>query len=168
MRLVMIGLTFALVSGSASAQQPAAQNPGQALKTFASSADVAALAAKARSERKEGQALIAQPILQLAPYNVSLEYRVAVANAALHEKEAELFYVIDGSATIVTGGKLKDEKRTNAENLSGAGIDGGTSRHVAKGDFIMVPENTPHWFSAIDGSVTLMSLHLPHSGTVAK
>jgi mannose-6-phosphate isomerase-like protein (cupin superfamily) len=160
MRVVMIGLVVLVASSAAWAQQPA--SPAQAVKSFASSADVAALAAKAKSERKEGQALVAQPILQLAPYNVSLEYRVAVANAAVHEREAELFYVIDGSATIVTGGKLADEKRTNAENLTGASITGGTSRKVAKGDFIMVPENTPHWFSAIDGSVTLMSLHLPH------
>ena len=135
---------------------------------MASAADVAALAAKAKADRKEGQALVAQPILQLAPYNVSLEYRVAVANAAVHQTEAELFYVLDGSATMVTGGKLTEEKRTNAENLSGSGIEGGTSRHVAKGDFMMVPEGTPHWFSAIDGSITLMSLHLPHAGTAGK
>jgi mannose-6-phosphate isomerase-like protein (cupin superfamily) len=160
MRAIAVGIAVLFLSGAALAQQPA--GPAQNLKTFASSADVAALAAKAKSERKEGQALVAQPILQLAPYNVSLEYRVAVANAAVHEREAELFYVIDGSATIVTGGKLADEKRTNAENLSGSGITGGTSRKIAKGDFVMVPENTPHWFSAIDGSVTLMSLHLPH------
>ena len=160
MRAVIIGFVVLAMSSAALAQQPA--NPAQAVKSFASSADVAALAAKAKSERREGQALVAQPIVQLAPYNVSLEYRVAVANAAVHEREAELFYVIDGSATIVTGGKLAEEKRTNAENLSGSGITGGTSRKVAKGDFIMVPENTPHWFSAIDGSVTLMSLHLPH------
>jgi mannose-6-phosphate isomerase-like protein (cupin superfamily) len=164
MRMFSIGLALALVSVSASAQQPAAQGPGQALKTFASSADVAALAAKAKSERKEGQALVAQPIVQLAPYNVSLEYRAAVANAAVHEKEAELFYVIDGAATMITGGKLTKETRTNAENLSGSGIEGGVTRRVAKGDFIMVPENTPHWFSAIDGTITLMSLHLPHGG----
>ena len=138
------------------------------MKSFASSADVAALAAKAKSERKEGQALVAQPILQLAPYNVSLEYRAAVANAAVHEKEAELFYVIDGAATMITGGKLTKETRTNAENLSGSGIEGGVTRRVAKGDFIMVPENTPHWFSAIDGTITLMSLHLPHTGSVAR
>ena len=162
MRAVMIGLALALVSGSVAAQQPA---PGaaQALKTFASSADVAALAAKAKAERKEGQALVAQSILRLAPYNVSLEYRTAVANAAVHETEAELFLVIDGSATIVTGGKLTDEKRTNAENLSGSGIQNGKSQHIAKGDFVMVPEGTPHWFSAIDGTITLMSLHLPHA-----
>jgi mannose-6-phosphate isomerase-like protein (cupin superfamily) len=138
------------------------------MKLFASSADVTALAAKAKSERKEGQALIAQPILQLAPYNASLEYRVAVANAAVHEKEAEMFFVMDGAGTIVTGGKLTAQSRTNAENLTGSGIEGGMSRRVAKGDFIMVPENTPHWFSAIDGSLTLMSLHLPRSAAPAR
>jgi mannose-6-phosphate isomerase-like protein (cupin superfamily) len=160
MRLVVIALALASVSLPASAQQPAA---GQALKLFASSADVAALQAKAKAERKEGQALLAQPIVQLPPYNVSLEYRVAVANAAVHEREAELFYVVDGAATMVTGGKLTGETRTNAENLSGSGIEGGLSRRIAKGDFIMVPEGTPHWFSAIEGTVTLMSLHLPHA-----
>ena len=53
---------------------------------------------------------------------------------------------MDGSATMVTGGKLTAETRTNAENLSGTGIEGGVSRHIAKGDFIMVPENTTDWF----------------------
>jgi mannose-6-phosphate isomerase-like protein (cupin superfamily) len=169
MRAVITSFALALVvSQSMLAQQPATPNPGEVLKTMVSSADVAALVAKAKSERKEGQALIAQPLLRLAPYNVSLEYRAAVANAAVHEREAELFYVIDGSATIVTGGKLADEKRTNAENLSGTGIAGGTSRHIAKGDFVMVPENTPHWFSAIDGSIVLMSLHLPRAATATR
>jgi mannose-6-phosphate isomerase-like protein (cupin superfamily) len=169
MRAVITSFALALVvSQSMLAQQPATPNPGEVLKTMVSSADVAALVAKAKSERKEGQALIAQPLLRLAPYNVSLEYRAAVANAAVHEREAELFYVIDGSATIVTGGKLAEEKRTNAENLSGTGIAGGTSRHIAKGDFIMVPENTPHWFSAIDGSIVLMSLHLPRAATATR
>jgi mannose-6-phosphate isomerase-like protein (cupin superfamily) len=160
MRAVIIGLAVALVSVSVHAQQ-AAQNPAQAMKTFASSADVAALAAKARSEHKEGQALIVQPIVQLAPYTASLEYRTAVATASVHERDAELFYVIDGSATMVTGGKLANEKRTNPANLTGTGVEGGTSRHIAKGDFIFVPENTPHWFSAIDGTLILMSLHVP-------
>jgi len=39
---------------------------------------------------------------------------------------------------------------------------------VAKGDFIMVPENTPHWFSAIEGTLTLMSIHLPRAGSPAR
>ena len=143
------------------AQQPAATPSAAAMRRFLASADVTALIAKAKAERKEGQALVAQPLLQLAPYTANLEYRVAVANAAVHETEAELFYVLEGSATMITGGKLTGETRTNAQNLSGTGIEGGTSRHVAKGDIVMVPEGTPHWFSGIEGTVVLMSLHLP-------
>jgi mannose-6-phosphate isomerase-like protein (cupin superfamily) len=161
MRTSIAALVFTLAWSVAFAQQPAA--PAASSRTMVSAADVQAMIAKAKSERKDTQALLAQSMIQLAPYNVSLEYRAAVANAAVHETEAELFYVIDGSATLVTGGKLTKETRTNAANLTGSGIEGGTSRKVAKGDFIMVPEGVPHWFSAIDGTVVLMSLHLPHA-----
>ena len=146
MRAVLAGLTLLLASSSAFAQQPAAPPPSAAppRTTMVSASDVAALIAKAKVDRKDTQALLAQSMIRLEPYNVSLEYRAAVANAAVHETEAELFYVVDGSAMLVTGGKLKNETRTNAANLSGSGIEGGVSRHVAKGDFIMVPEGTPH------------------------
>ena len=163
MRELMAGFVVILTASAAFAQQPPAPAAAAASRTMVSASDVTALIAKAKAERKGDQALLAQSMIQLAPYNVSLEYRAAVANAAVHETEAELFYVIDGSATLVTGGKLTNENRTNAANLSGSGIEGGVSRRVAKGDFIMVPEGTPHWFSAIDGTVVLMSLHLPHS-----
>jgi mannose-6-phosphate isomerase-like protein (cupin superfamily) len=163
MRVLMAGIVVILAASAAFAQQPPAPAAAAASRTMVSASDVTALITKAKAERKDNQALLAQSMIQLAPYNVSLEYRAAVANAAVHETEAELFYVIDGSATLVTGGKLTNENRTNAANLSGSGIEGGVSRRVAKGDFIMVPEGTPHWFSAIDGTVVLMSLHLPHS-----
>jgi mannose-6-phosphate isomerase-like protein (cupin superfamily) len=69
--------------------------------------------------------------------------------------------VIDGSGTLVTGGKLVGETRTNADNLSGTAIEGGQTQAVSKGDFFIVPENTPHWFSKINGALVLMSLHVP-------
>ena len=163
MRVLMAGFVVILTASAVFAQQPPAPGAAAALRTMVSASDVTALIAKAKAERKDNQALLAQSMIQLAPYNVSPEDRAAVANAAGHETEAELFYVIDGSATLVTGGKLTNENRTNAANLSGSGIEGGVSRRIAKGDFIMVPEGTPHWFSAIDGTVVLMSLHLPHS-----
>ena len=163
MRVLIAGFAVILTASAAFAQQPPAPAAAAASRTMVSASDVTALIAKAKAERKDNQALLAQSMIQLAPYNVSLEYRAAVANAAVHETEAELFYVIDGSATLVTGGKLTNENRTNAANLSGSGIEGGVSRRVAKGDFIMVPEGTAHWFSAIDGTVVLMSLHLPRS-----
>jgi mannose-6-phosphate isomerase-like protein (cupin superfamily) len=161
MRVIGITLALTLVAAAALAQQPDVQPPPPASKTFASSADVMALLAKAKSERKEGQGLVSERLLQLAPYNANLEYRASVATASVHEREAEVFYVIDGTATMITGGKLVNETRTNADNLSGTAIEGGVSRTVAKGDFIMVPEGTPHWFSSIDGALVLMTLHVP-------
>jgi mannose-6-phosphate isomerase-like protein (cupin superfamily) len=144
------------------AQQPAKQAPKQP-KTYTSAKEVVAMMAKAKSERKQDQANFIQSLLQLAPYTANLEYRAVVGPAAVHEKEAEMFYVIDGSGTLVTGGKLAGETRTNAENLSGTAIDGGDTQAVAKGDFFIVPENTPHWFSKINGTLVLMSLHVPRS-----
>jgi mannose-6-phosphate isomerase-like protein (cupin superfamily) len=153
----ILGITIALVTAAAAL----AQAPAPVTKTFSSAADVAALIAKAKSERKEGQPLVLERILQVPPYNANLEYRASVGPAAIHENEAEMFYVIEGSGTMVTGGKLANEKRTNASNLTGTGIEGGTSREVSKGDFIMVPDNTAHWFSAINGYIVLMTLHVP-------
>lgn len=164
MRAIAITFVGTLLAVGAWAQSPGAQ----AMKTFTSSADVAALAAKAKSERKEGQPVVAERILQLAPYSANLEYRASVGPAAVHEREAEMFYVIDGSATLVTGGKLVKESRTNPENLTGTGIEGGTPQAVAKGDFVIVPENTPHWFSVINGTITLMSLHVPRPLTATR
>jgi mannose-6-phosphate isomerase-like protein (cupin superfamily) len=148
-----------LLASAGFAQQAAAPD----MKLFASSADVQALIANAKKIRTEGQALVAQPILSLAPYRVSLEYRASIGTAAIHEKEAEIFYVIDGAAVLVTGGKIVNEKRTNAENLSGTAIEGGKSQPVAKGDFFFVPEGTAHWFSEIHGALVLMSLHVPRT-----
>jgi mannose-6-phosphate isomerase-like protein (cupin superfamily) len=131
-----------------------------------SATDVAAMIARAKNERKPDQANFIKPLPQAAPYTVNLEYRVreVAGTAAVHETEAEMFYVIDGEATLITGGKLRDEKRTNPTNLSGTSIEGGSSRHVAKGDFFLVPENTPHGFTEITSTLVLMSVHVPRGG----
>ncbi len=159
MRAMLASLALITVASVAWSQQSTVPT-----KTYSSAADVAALMAKAKAEHKAGQPIVIEHILELAPYGANLEYRTSVGPAAVHEKEAELFYVIDGSGTLTTGGKLANEKRTNAANLTGTGIEGGKSQAVAKGDFVIVPENTPHWFSAINGTIVLMSLHVPRSG----
>jgi mannose-6-phosphate isomerase-like protein (cupin superfamily) len=161
MRTTIVTLAFTLLAAVALAQQPVPQSSEKPTKTFTSAADVAALIAKAKSDRKEGQATVTEPMLELGSYAGHLEYRASVGPAAVHEKEAEIFYVIDGSATLMTGGKLVKETRTNPTNLGGTGIEGGTSRTIAKGDFFLVPENMPHWFSSIDGVLVLFSVHVP-------
>ena len=165
MRVRIICTILTLVVTAALVQQLAAQNPPPAPKLFASAADVTAMIAKAKAERKPDQPNFIQPIVALAPYTANLEHRVGgvKAPASVHEREAEMFYVVEGSGTLVTGGTLREEKRTNAENLTGSGVDGGTTRKISKGDWVMVPEKTPHWFSQVDGTIVLMSIHLPHA-----
>jgi mannose-6-phosphate isomerase-like protein (cupin superfamily) len=156
LRTLAIATALVAFATASLAQAPAAPD----LKTYASSADVQAMIAHARQIHKN-EPNIVQPILSLAPYRANLEYRTATAPAAVHEKEAEFFYVIEGSGTLVTGGKLTEEKRQNPSNLGGSGIEGGQTRAVAKGDFVVVPENTPHQFTGPKGELILMSLHVP-------
>jgi mannose-6-phosphate isomerase-like protein (cupin superfamily) len=137
--MVVAVISVVALTAHLTAQQTGRRTPPPT-KEYSSSADVAALIAQAKSEHKEGQPLQSKPILTLAPINANLEYRTGVAPAAVHETEAEIFYVIDGSATMVTGGKLTGEKRLNPENLNGTGIENGTSRQIGKGDYIIVPE----------------------------
>jgi mannose-6-phosphate isomerase-like protein (cupin superfamily) len=147
-----------LAASNASAQQPAPPP----MKTFISSADIKALVAKAKAERKDGQPLVAEPILSLAPYRAQIEYRAARAPAAIHEKDAELMYVLQGTGNIITGGQLKDGKRTNASNLSGPAIDGGHSQADAPGDYVFVPQNTPHQVEPTGGApIVLVTMHVP-------
>lgn len=148
-----------LLAGTLVAQQKGAP---PAEKLFTSSSEIQELIARAKAQRTKEQPLITQRILSLAPINASLEYRASVGTAAVHETEAEMFYVIEGSGVLTTGGKLTNETRQNAENLQGSGIEGGKTQAVAKGDFIMVPDKTPHWFNKIDQTLVLMSVHIPH------
>lgn len=172
--LATVGATAALVcaalTGAVAAQQPApSSTQAPAPKLFLADADLRALIANAQRERKPDQANFVQPIVELAPYRANLEYRVAGinANASVHELNAELFVVVEGAGTAVTGGTLKDGKRTNPANFTGTGIEGGTRRRIAKGDYVIVANNTPHWFGEIDGALVMMSLHLPMPGATA-
>src|SRR3982751_2368949 len=80
-----------------------AQTPAPSVKVVTGS-ELAAIIAKQPKDKNGNQTFI-----DLAPYNVNMEHRIMSQGAAVHEKEAELFYVIDGSGTLVTGGKLVEE-----------------------------------------------------------
>jgi mannose-6-phosphate isomerase-like protein (cupin superfamily) len=69
-------------------------------------------------------------------------------NASVHDDMTEIYNIVSGSGTFVTGGAF-----ASAQDRT-AGIKGGVSRHVQAGDFVVLPPGTPHWFSKIDGSIT--------------
>ena len=163
MRAYSIALLLSMAAmASASWAQAPATPAEETMKTFASSAEIGDLIAKAKAERKEGQAVVFERILALAPYRAALEYRAGLAPAQVHEKDAELMVVVDGAGMITTGGTLVDEKRSNAANLSGSGIAGGTVQALQKGDILIVPEKVPHQTKPAEGQViVLMTFHVP-------
>ena len=152
-------LAWSLVAAAVPAASYAAGDETQ----FMSHKAIMGLIAKAKADRKANAPMVPEPILQLAPYKAQLEYRPGTAPAALHEKDAELFVVLQGAGDIVTGGKLVDEKRVNANNLSGKSIANGDSHKVVVGDTLLVPANTPHQVHPSGGKpIVVMTMHVPY------
>ena len=86
-------------------------------------------------------------------YMIHTSRRVAPGMAEVHEQDTDLIYVLEGSATFVTGGRVVDPRTTAAGEIRGVSIDGGETRELAKGDVIIVPSGTPHWFKGVRGPV---------------
>jgi mannose-6-phosphate isomerase-like protein (cupin superfamily) len=81
----------------------------------------------------------------------------------VHEKDAELMVVLQGTGNILTDGTLVDGKRANSANIFGPSIANGTAHNVVKGDNILVPPNTPHQIIPSGGApIVLMTMHVPY------
>lgn len=85
-------------------------------------------------------------------YTISAGKRTEPGQAEIHGKDTDIFYVLDGSVKIVTGGKLVEEKMTGPDELRGTGIDGGAETELKKGELIVIPNGTPHWMKEVQGT----------------
>ena len=77
-------------------------------------------------------------------------------DAILHEvTTTEVYFMLEGSATLVTGGTLMDQRREppTTTTVRGSSIEGGVSRRVVPGDVVIIPGRTPHFWSAMDGDI---------------
>jgi len=103
-----------------------------------------------------------QPIATVGPYRVLLEYRTGLTPPTVHRGQAELIHVIQGSATLVTGGKLTGilPSRPGATTDSGTGIEGATPQKLTAGDYVVVPADTAHQFQDVQGEFIIMSVHM--------
>jgi mannose-6-phosphate isomerase-like protein (cupin superfamily) len=119
--------------------------------TVMTAAEISAGLAKLGNDRPNSTVRV----FSIAPYTINIEHRTnQPQNGSIHEDEAELFYVVEGSGTMTTGGKLVGDTMKT--------VEGGTPHKLNKGDWVMVPKGVPHWFSQIDGTaLNIMSFHLP-------
>lgn len=82
-------------------------------------------------------------------YMIHASRREKAGMAEVHTKDADLIRVIDGDATLVTGGTVVDGKNTASDEIRGASIANGNEMKLAKGDVVIVPAGTPHWFKEV-------------------
>ena len=87
-------------------------------------------------------------------YMVHASRREGPGMAEVHARDTDIIYVLSGSARLVTGGSVVDGKATAADEVRGARIENGEPRQIARGDVVIVPNGTPHWFESIKGPLT--------------
>jgi glc operon protein GlcG len=87
-------------------------------------------------------------------YMVHASRRDKAGAVEVHEQDADIIYVLDGTATFVTGGTVVDGKTIAPGEIRGADVKGGETRQIARGDVIIVPAGTPHWFKEVPGPLT--------------
>ncbi len=91
----------------------------------------------------------------LVLFNASDKYEIHASRrekpgiAETHGRDADIIYVLEGMATLVTGGTLADQTMEAPDESRGSEISGGETRHIAKGDVLIIPAGVPHWFKEV-------------------
>ena len=128
---------------SASSEKAAAtvQTPASGAVKYYSKDDVAASFAK-------GGTLVTE-----TNYRVMTAHRTESGNVEVHRSYTDVFYIVQGSTNIVTGGKVIGEKTTNPDEPRGDSIEGGETRRLSAGDAMVIPAGIPHWMKDVEGDL---------------
>jgi mannose-6-phosphate isomerase-like protein (cupin superfamily) len=103
--------------------------------------------------REKVQASFDSGTLLLATNNFKIitARRTGPGEVEIHDDDTDIFYVVEGSANFVTGGKAVEAKVTSPGETRAKEIVGGEERRLSKGDVIIIPKRVPHWFKEVHG-----------------
>jgi mannose-6-phosphate isomerase-like protein (cupin superfamily) len=128
----------ALVFGAALAARWVPTEVGDAGVKLISHDEVSAAFAKGR------------PLIETGDYKIHASRRDAPGMVEVHTRDTDIAYILQGSATLVTGGSALDLKAIGPEELRGSSIRAGETRRLAPGDVVVIPNGVPHWFERVD------------------
>src|SRR5262245_7195126 len=134
----------------ASAQSPSAST------TVVTSNEVAAAFAKG------------MPLLENSQFKIHASRREAPGIAEIHTRDTDIIHVLEGSATLVTGGTAVEPKTIAPGEIRGKEIQGGESRRISKGDVIVIPSGVPHWFKQVGGPLLYYVVKVTACGGTSK
>lgn len=112
--------------------------------------DIASALEQSATERPS---MAVSSITNSAEYRINLIRRTEAAGAIVHQRGTELHFITEGAGTIVTGGVV-----IRPADGGRATIEGGLAVRVSKGDAVLIPEGTPHWYSAVEGAISYLEV----------
>jgi len=98
------------------------------------------------------------PLVTASNLTVSGNHREGPGQVEVHEKETDILYMVDGEATFVTGGTMVGGKQTAPGQLRGSDVKGGETRHLKKGDLVVIPAGIPHWFKEVSPLINYLTV----------
>ena len=91
-----------------------------------------------------------RPLREVGDYKIHASRREGPGMAEVHTRDTDIIYVLESSATLVTGGTAIGSKPIGPEELRGSAIEGGTTRRLKTGDVVVIPNGVPHWFKEVE------------------
>lgn len=154
MQLILATILLTMIpaagEGAQSAPPPAAAPSPGSPAIFKSAEELAAVLQKAATG---AGGTSSSSVTANDQYRVSLVHRDKAAGALAHPGNTELLYITEGSGAIVTGGTI-----VPAAAGKPASIANGVTQRFTKGDVIIVPAGSAHWFAVIDAPVTYLEV----------
>ena len=123
--------------------------------TFLSGAELLRAIRTAPEEQPPQPGLYSLRLSGPSEYPVIGICRRATGMSELHHQFTDVWYVLEGSATLVTGGSLVEGLEIRPGEIRGRSISGGNARVIRGGDFAVIPAGVPHWVSEVSGKELL-------------
>jgi mannose-6-phosphate isomerase-like protein (cupin superfamily) len=92
----------------------------------------------------QGDGSASETLIKYPHHYTMLAFRNRNGGGELHQNFADLFYILDGRVTLVTGGEVADPKTTAPGEIRGTSVKGGSSQELKAGDVVHIPAGTPH------------------------
>ena len=138
-----------VLSTAVMAQAPPASGPSKPA-VYVSNTDLTAALQKAGAG---GSGMTASNVTTSEHYRINLIRRTQAAGAIVHRPGTELHYIVEGAGTLVTGGTVNRPAGGGTST-----IDNGVTKRVVKGDAILIPEGTPHQYTAVEGQIVYLEV----------
>jgi mannose-6-phosphate isomerase-like protein (cupin superfamily) len=112
----------------------------------------------------QGEGSASETLEKYPHHYTMLAFRSHNGGGEVHQNFADVFYVLDGHASVLTGGELIEPKTTAPGEIRGASVKGGSRQELQAGDVVHIPAGTPHQMLIADGqTVTYFVIKIQES-----